>query len=101
MRTIPNRLDLVMLLIFEALVIQVEPNSLTNMNLWFNSMLVMQCLVLGLCLLKDGLCYEPWPSSAQKKKLCLSRQHEFVVQLNFGHPMPYTLPMPVEGWTLL
>jgi hypothetical protein len=65
-------LDLVMLLIFEASVIQVEPNSLTNMNLSFNSMLIMQYVVLGLCLLKDGLYYKPWTSSAQKKKIFLS-----------------------------
>jgi hypothetical protein len=62
----------VMLLIFEASVNQVEPISLTNMNLWFNSMLIMQYVALGLCLLKDGLYYKPWPSFAQKKKICLA-----------------------------
>jgi hypothetical protein len=59
-------------MIFEASVIQVEPNSLTNMNLWLNSMLIMQYVALGLCLLKDGLYYKHWPSFAQKKKICLA-----------------------------
>jgi hypothetical protein len=34
--------------------------------------LIMQYVVLGLCLLKDGLYYKPWPNSAQKKKIFLA-----------------------------
>lgn len=49
-----NGLELVMLLIFIVVPIQMQPNSVTNLKMWSNSMPIMKCLILGLCPPKDA-----------------------------------------------
>lgn len=49
-----NGLELVMLLIFIVVLIQMQPNSVKNPKMWRNSMPIMKCLILSLCMLKGA-----------------------------------------------
>lgn len=53
--TIPNVNKLVILLIFEALLIQMQPKFVTYLKMWSKSTSIIKCIILGPCPLEDVL----------------------------------------------